>query len=348
MPQPETDKLTTLAAPAPSEPLAYERLRLAAPRPARRFADVAAELGPLVLLLMVVAVFGWMSPAFLQPNNLVNILVQSSSVAVVAVGMTLVLLTGGIDLSVGSVMFLSAAVAGKLVLGDDPLPVPAALGVILLVGAACGAVNGLFISRLGMLPFVVTLATLYIGRGAARWLTQTRAMNLPEQFVQIGHARVLGVPFPVVVLVLVAAAGHVLLAHTPFGRQLYALGGDAEAARKAGVRVGRLRFAVYVISGLCAAVGGVVAVAQLGAVSPTFGYQREFAAVAAAVVGGTSLFGGRGRVLPGTIFGAVLIQSVENGLVIGNANPYAYPVVVGLIIFFAVLIDQVRQGRSAG
>ena len=321
------------------------------PRAGRRLADVVADLVPLLLLLLVLAVFGALSPRFLEPANLVNILVQSSSVAVVAVGMTVVLMTGGIDLSVGSIMFLSAAVAGKLVLADDPVAVPVAVAVILPIGLACGAVNGLLVARLGMLPFVVTLATLYIGRGAGRWITQTRAMNLPEEFLRIGQSAVAGVPFPVWVMAAVAVAGHVLLARTPFGRQLHAVGSDPEAARRAGVRVDRLRFAAYAISGLCASVGGIVSVAQLGAVSPTFGYQREFAAVAAAVLGGTSLFGGRGKVLPGTILGAVLIQAVDNGLGIIDANPYAYPVVSGTVIFLAVLIDRLRltaRGAAVG
>lgn len=335
---PQTDNLS---------PPAYEpSLSAAAAARPRRLGDLGYELVPLALLLLVMAVFGAIAPAFLTPSNLVNILIQSSSVAIVAVGMTVVLLTGGIDLSVGSIMFLSAAVAGKLVLADDPVPVWVAVAAILPIGLAFGAINGLFVAKLRMLPFVVTLATLYIGRGAGRWITQTRAMNLPEGFLAIGQAKLLGVPVPVVLLAAVAAAGHVLLAHTPFGRQLYALGADPEAARKAGVRVDRLRFAVYAISGLCAAVGGIVSVAQLGAVSPTFGYQREFAAIAAAVVGGTSLFGGRGKVLPGTILGAVLIQTVENGLVVANANPYVYPVIAGAIIFVAVLIDRVRQALA--
>ena len=301
---------------------------------------------PVVLLAVALAAFGAAAPRFLTPASLMNLLADSASVAIVAVGMTVVLLTGGIDLSVGSIMFLAAALAGQLVLTDDPLPAVLAAALILPLGLAFGAVNGWLVARVGLLPFVVTLATLYIGRGAGRWITQTRAMNLPGDFLMIGQAQLLGVPFPVVLLVLVAAAGHVLLTHTPFGRQVYAVGFDAEAARKAGVRVGRVRFAVYLISGLCAAAGGVVSVARLGSVSPTFGQRVEFDAIAAAVVGGTSLFGGRGRVFPGTVFGAILIQTVFNGLLAVGANRYVYPVVTGGIIFLAVLIDRLRQAAA--
>jgi ribose transport system permease protein len=141
----------------------------------------------------------------------------------------------------------------------------------------------------------------------------------------------------------VLAAAHVVLTESPFGRQIYATGNDREAAEKAGINTSRIIFFAYVVSGLCAAIGGLISVAQLGAVSPTFGNQREFAAVAAAVLGGTSLFGGRGKVFPGTVIGAILIQTVENGLVIINTDPYLYPLVMSSIIFLAVFTDSLRH-----
>ena len=301
-----------------------------------------SELFPVVLLSVAFAVFSLLSTSFLAWDNLRNILVQSSSVAIVATGMTLVLLTGGIDLSVGSIMFLSAAVVGKMALRTPPVSVPLAALAILPLGVAFGAVNAFFIARLRVLPFIVTLATLYMGRGLALALTETRAMNLPDAFLRIGQSRVLFVPFPILLLVIFTALAHLLLTQTSFGRQLYAMGHDAEAARKAGVRVRWLTAAVYLLSGLCAAIGGLVSVSQLGTVSPTFGYQREFSAIAAAVLGGTSLFGGRGRVLPGTLVGAILIQTIDAGLVINKVNPYAFPVITAGVIFLAVLADRLR------
>ena len=305
------------------------------------------RLAPLILFAVVFLAFCALSPAFRTASNVRNIFVQSSSVAIAATGMTLVLLTGGIDLSIGAIMFLSAAIAGKLVIGGwipglAPAPVWLAVLVILPVGLFFGAVNASLIAGAGMLPFIVTLGTLYIGRGVALQITQTRALNLPPEFLAIGHARLCGVPFPVVLLALTVGGAHLLLTRTPFGRQLYALGNSPDAARKAGLRTRRLTAAVYLISAACAALGGIVSVAQLGAVSPTFGWQREFAAVAAAVLGGTSLFGGRGSVLPGTLLGALMIQTVETGLNIIDADPYSYPVVVGGIIFAAVLLDRLR------
>jgi ribose transport system permease protein len=297
-----------------------------------------------VMLAVVGAVFGSLSPRFLDPANLVNIVVQCASVGIVATGMTFVLLTAGIDLSVGAVMFVSAAVAGKMAISGQPLVL--VLAAVLAVGALYGAVNAIFVTRAGVKAFVVTLATLYVGRGLGLWITQTRALNLPESLLQVGSARLLGVPAPVVVLAIALVLGQLVLTRTPFGRHVYAVGHDAAAARRAGVPVGRVLFAVYVASGALAALGGAVAIAQLGAVSPTFGREREFAAVAAAVLGGVSLFGGRGGVLPGVLLGAVLIQTVENGLVIVNADPYLYPIILAAVIFLAVLLDGVRARTS--
>jgi len=305
--------------------------------------DVVRRWPALGLLVLVMAGFTLLSPRFLEIPNLVNIVVQSASLGILATGMTFVLLTAGIDLSVGSLMFVSAALAGKLVLEGSSLP--AAFLVVILAGVAGGAVNGLAVTRLGIKPFVVTLSTLYIGRGFALWLTETRALNLPETLLAVGSARLLGVPLPVVTLALVLGAAHLTLEQTPFGRHLYAVGEDPEAARRAGLPVTRTLMAAYVLCGILSAVAGAVAVAQLGAVSPTFGRDREFAAISAAVLGGVSLFGGRGSVLPGVLLGALLMQTVENGLVIVNADPYLYPLVLAVVIFVAVLLDSLR-GRA--
>jgi ribose transport system permease protein len=294
---------------------------------------------------VVLVVFGSLSLKFLQAGNLMNILVQSSSTAIVAIGMTFVLLTAGVDLSVGAIMFVAAAVAGKMLLGGVPLWL--ALMAILLIGLACGAVNAFFITRLRIAAFIVTLATLYIGRGLGLWITETRAMNLPPSFLAIGTGRVLGVPLPILLLAIVLTAAHGVLTCTPFGRQVYAVGQDLEGSRKAGIPTGPILASVYLISGFCAAIGGILGLAQLGAVSPTFGTHKEFTAIAAAVLGGTSLFGGRGNVFPGTVLGAVLIQSVENGLVILNADPYLYPLITSGIIFIAVWTDSLRSGLLA-
>ena len=296
---------------------------------------------PLVLLISVFAVLGSLSDKFLQPQNLMNILVQSSSIGVAAIGMTFVLLVAGVDLSVGSLMFVAVAVTGKLIFHEQPIWLAMLAG--LAVGAVGGAINAVVITRLRVLAFIATLAMLFVARGFGLWLTNTRAMNLPQEVTEWGSSRWLGIPLPVVCLAAVAVLAHWLLTSTPSGRQLYAIGNDADAARKAGVRVAAVTFSAYVLCGLCAALSGLIALSQTGAVSPSFGQQKEFAAIAAAVLGGTSLFGGRGSVLPGTVFGAILFQTIENGLVIVNADPYLYPMILSAIIFVAVLLDTSRE-----
>lgn len=294
----------------------------------------------VVLFVAVLLAFGLMSPAFFQPANAVNILVQTASTGILAVGMTFVLLTAGVDLSVGAIMFVAAAVGGKLILAGWPLG--GVLLVMILIGVLYGALNAWFITRLAILAFIVTLATRYFGRGLGLRLTETRAMNLPDSFYDLGAARVLGVPLPILIFGMIVVTAHLLLTRTPFGRQLYAVGADVEAARKAGIRTGAVVFAVYVICGFCAASAAIVALSQAPAVSPSFGNNREFMAIAAAVLGGTSLFGGRGAVFPGTVLGAVLIQTIENGLTILNVDSYLYPLITSGVIFVAVLLDATR------
>ena len=306
----------------------------------RRTLLILLNNAPVLLFAAVFAVFGAMSGKFAELQNVVNILIQSSGVGIVAVGMTFVLLTAGVDLSVGSVMFVAVAIAGKMIFNEQSMTL--AFLTALAVGLVSGIVNAFFITRLRVVAFIVTLAMLFAWRGFGLWLTETRAMNMPGRITELGASHIFGMPTPVLVFVLVCAAAHVVLKRTAFGRQIYAVGSDPEGARKAGINVTIIFSAVYIICGFCAALSGLVSLTQTGAVSPTFGQQKEFAAIAAAVLGGTSLFGGRGSVFPGTALGAILIQTVENGLVIINADPYIYPLVTSAIIFAAVLLDSIR------
>ncbi len=292
----------------------------------------------VILLVLVMLLFSSLSDGFLNGRNFMNILIQVSGLAIVAAGMTLVLITAGIDLSVGSIMFLAGVVSGKIVVGGAPLWL--ALPIALLVGVAVGWVNGIAVVRFKIVPFIVTLATLYMGRGFGLYISETRAVNLPESFLAIGTFKLLGIPLPIVIMVLVLVVLHLVLTKTTFGRQLYAIGNDKRKSVKAGIPVNKLLIKVYLISGLCAAIGGFVAIAQLGAISPSFGNQSEFMAIAAAVLGGTSLFGGKGGIFPGTFIGALLIQTIQNGLVIINADPYLYPLITASLIFVIVLIDS--------
>ncbi|MGI8601477.1 MAG: ABC transporter permease [Verrucomicrobiales bacterium] len=301
----------------------------------KRFADTL----PLVLLGLMLAFFGWLEPRFLAANSLINLLTQSSSLIVAATGMTLVLLTAGVDLSLGAIMFVCAAVCGKLALAGVPLPLSVA--ALVVSGMVFGAVNASAIVALRLLPFVVTLAMLYFGRGLALEITQTRAMNLPEPFLALGRPWI-AIP----IMIAVVAAAHILLSRGVIGRHLYALGHSESTALESGLSPKKLLFFVYIASGLCASVAALLTLGQLGTVSPRFGENREFTAIAAAVLGGTSLFGGRGAVLPGTVIGSILMQSLESGLVMTNADPYCYPVVISAVIFFAVLIDAWKNSRG--
>lgn len=293
------------------------------------------------LLAAIILIFSFLSPQFFRVNNFINILTQASSLGIIATGMTFVLLTAGIDLSVGSIMFLAGVISAKLVVGGYPLLL--AIIAILLVGIIFGFVNAFFIYRFKIIPFIVTLATFYVGRGLGLQLSQTRAINLPESILQIGSAKIMGIPLPILIFVAVITIAHIVLTYTAFGRYIYAIGNNMNKARKAGLPVTQILLAVYLICGFCAALGGLVAIAQLGAVSPTFGYQSEFLAIAAAVLGGASLFGGKGTVFPGTLIGALFIQALQNGLVIVNADPYLYPIITGLVIFLIVLMDSLRH-----
>jgi ribose transport system permease protein len=297
----------------------------------------------IILFLLIFATFSLLSPQFFSIKNLANILVQSASLGIIAVGMTFVLLTAGIDLSVGSIMFLAGVISGKMVVAGTPVWVTCCL--VIGIGLAYGFLNAVIISRFKIIPFIVTLATFYMGRGLGLFISETRAINLPEAFLAIGSAKILGIPSPILILAVVIILAHIFLTKTAFGRQIFAVGHSPEKAKKASLPVNKILLVVYVICGFCAALGGMVSLAQLGAVSPTFGLQSEFMAIAAAVLGGTSLFGGKGNVFPGTLIGAITIQSIQSGLVIVNANPYIYPLITGGVIFIIVLIDSIRNGK---
>jgi ribose transport system permease protein len=293
---------------------------------------------PLLLFIVLIVIFGLMSGRFLTPTNFVNILIQAAHIAIIGIGMTFVLLIAGIDLSVGATMYVSAAVLGIYLKG---LPAVLSFPLTALIGLAFGAVNAWFITRLRVAAFITTLATLFIGRGLGLYLSDTKMVFFNDEILTFGRSSYLGIPSAIWAFAAVFAIAFVVLRETTFGRQIYAIGADPEAAAKAGINVRRIVFAVYCICGLCAAIGGIVSASQVAAASSTFGFQKEFPVIAAAVLGGTSLFGGRGGVV-GTVFGAVLIQTVENGLVMLNANPYLYPLIISSIIFIAVFIDSSR------
>jgi len=304
-----------------------------------RVAILVLQTAPYLLFLAILLVFGSLSDRFLSFTNFTNIIIQAAPIAILAIGMTFVLLTAEIDLSVGAIMYLTGCILG-LYLGNVPWPI--ALGVVLAASALMGAVNGFLVAYLGITSFIATLGTLFIGRGIAMSVSNTASVYFPETITALNRATVLGIPSAIAAVAVVFAVTWIVLRQTPFGRQIYAVGQDREAASKAGLPAKRIVFFCFVISGMLAGMGGFVSATQIGAITASYGLQAEFSAIAAAVLGGTSLFGGRGGVR-GALFGALLIQTAANGLVIINADPYIYPLVTAGIIFIAVAVDGLRS-----
>jgi ribose/xylose/arabinose/galactoside ABC-type transport system permease subunit len=300
-----------------------------------------------VLFIGIFLFFGLQAPNFFTPESVANIVKQASFTGVVAVGMTFVLLVGGIDLSVGSNMYLSAMAAGFLLQApglESDLGVVLAIAVAALVGALFGLVNAFGVVRLRITPFMVTLATLVAGRGLGTAITESLGVEYPTSFLRFGASSVLGIPTPIIVLAIVVTVAHVTLTRTQFGRQVYAVGNDRDAAVKAGIRVDRVTGMVYVICGVCAAIGGVMLISLIGRLNQTFGVGKEFDVITAAVLGGASLFGGVGWAF-GAVVGAVLVQMVQAGMVFISVNIYLQPMVLATIIFLAVFFDSLRETR---
>jgi ribose/xylose/arabinose/galactoside ABC-type transport system permease subunit len=308
---------------------------------------IGLRYATLFVFLAVLLYFGLQAPRFLTLESIASIVKQASFIGVVAVGMTFVLLTAGIDLSVGSNMYLSAMAAGYL-LQIPALQNSAGVALALIAGLAAGllfgAINATCIVVLRISPFLVTLATLVAGRGLGTAITESFGIEYPPPYLAFGASAPLGIPTPIWLFAIIVLAGHVVLTRTQFGRQIYAIGNDAEAARKAGIPVGRITFAAYVICGLCAAAGGVMLIALIGRLNQTFGVGKEFDVITAAVLGGTSLFGGVGTAF-GAVVGSTLVQMVQSGMVFTQVNLYLQPMVLAGIIFLAVLIDALRVGR---
>jgi ribose transport system permease protein len=308
-------------------------------------AHFSAELGIAIAFVMEFTLFSLLSPYFFSPDNLLNVSLQASITAIIAAGMTFVILTGGIDLSVGSLVAFSGIAVTSVLKSGLPWEYALPLGIAggLLLGAASGAFAGLCITRFSITPFIVTLATMTIWRGIAFVWTDGRPIwELPPPFAFLGSGRLLGVPVPSIIMVLTFVILHVILTRTRFGRHVYAVGGNIEAARLAGIRTGRVLTSVYVLSGTLSAVSGMLLASRMNSGQPNAGLSYELDVIAAVVVGGTSLSGGKGSII-GTFIGAMLIAVLRNGLNLLNVGSYVQQVVVGSVILLAVLVDQFRR-----
>ena len=311
-----------------------------------RLSGVISQLAAAGALIVVFVFLSIASPVFLTADNLYNIGVQTSYTAVIAIGVTLVIITAGIDLSVGSVAALSGVV-GVVLMAKAGFPVVLAILGGILVGAACGLVNGLLVSVAGLNPFIATLGMLSVARGLVYIPTNAKSVfGVPDSFRLLGQGVIGSIPIPIIVVAVVAVAGYVVLARTKLGRYAYAMGSNREAARLSGIPIRRYLTLVYVISGALAGFGGMIASSQVASGQPNFGIGLELDAIAAAVIGGASLFGGQGTVV-GTLIGAFLISLIRNGSVLLDVNIYYQQVIIGVVIWVAVLWDQYRRRRLA-
>ena len=311
-----------------------------------RLSGVISQLAAAGALIVVFVFLSLASPVFLSADNLFNIGVQTSYTAVIAIGITLVIITAGIDLSVGSVAALSGVV-GVVLMANAGWPVVLAILGGILAGAVCGLVNGLLVSVAGLNPFIATLGMLSVARGLVYIPTNAKAVfGAPDSFRLLGQGVIGAIPIPVIVIAVVAIIGYIVLSRTKLGRYAYAMGSNYEAARLSGIPIKRYLTLVYVISGALAGFGGMIASSQVASGQPNFGMGLELDAIAAAVIGGASLFGGQGTVV-GTLIGAFLIALIRNGSVLLDVNIYYQQVIIGVVIWVAVLWDQYRRRRLA-
>jgi len=286
-----------------------------------------------------------LTPVFLSVNNIINVIRQVSINGILAAGMTMVIISGGIDLSVGSV----AAICGAIVAGTQlKLGLVPAMLLSVATGALLGLINGLVITKGKVAPFVATLGMTTVARGLTLIYTGGRPIyNLTDAFRVLGAGYVGPIPVPVLILALVIAVVHFVMSSTVFGREVYALGGNEEAARYSGINVERRRMMVYISMGLLSAVTGIVLTSRLGSADPTAGVGFETDAIAAVVIGGTSMSGGEGSVI-GSLIGALIIGVMNNGLNLLNVSPYYQQIFKGLIVVLAVLMDSAsRRKRQA-
>ncbi|GAB3280512.1 hypothetical protein GCM10027563_09400 [Parasphingorhabdus pacifica] len=303
-----------------------------------------AAAGTLIVVFVVLSII---APSFLTADNLFNLGSQTSVNAVMAVGVTLVIITGGIDLSVGSVAALSGVVGVMLMAGHGMSPLLGIAGGV-LVGAVAGLVNGLLVSVVGLPPFIATLGMLSVGRGLVLIITGAVAVfGAPDSFRLLGQGVIGVLPIPIVLIALVAVAGHLVLTRTRLGRYAYVMGSNPEAARLSGVPIKRHTTAVYVLSGGLAGLGGMIAASRINSGQPNFGEGLELDVIAAVVIGGASLFGGRGTVL-GSLIGAFLVAVIRNGAVQLDIGTFYQNVLIGVIIWLAVWWDRYQRRKLSG
>ena len=303
---------------------------------------ILGKFGVVICLIVLCLVFGIISPIFLSWGNVQNILIQSGTNAMIAAGMTIVIISGGIDLSVGSIVALSSVIGANIMIQTNNV----ILGIIvtLLMGIFLGLFNGILISYLDFPPFIVTLSTMWLFRGIAYVITNGQAIvNLPESNMNLALGRFLYIPYIVWLILIVYLICYFMLHYFTVGRKIYAVGDNAESARLSGVNVKLIKLIVFTISGFMSAIGAVILMSRLNSGQPVAGQSFEMSAIAAAVIGGTSLTKGGIGSIGGTLIGALFISSLLNGLVILNVTSFWQQVFMGIVVLVAIGIDRYRK-----
>jgi ribose transport system permease protein len=307
------------------------------------------EFGILIPLVIIFVGSGLVNPLFFSAPNITNILFQSSFIFIIGVAMTFVLISAGLDLSVGSVLGLGGVVTGLALLAG--LPIWLSIFVGILLGVAVGIFNGFFITKFNMPTLIVTLSMMYIARGICEYLTRGNPVYpLPQVFNNIGQGRILitpefGLPWPVVIAVFFGIVGHIVLTKTTFGRAVFAIGGNLETARLSGINVNKITMLIYIFSAVMASLSGIITAARLGSALSNAGTGMELNVIAAVIIGGTSMFGGVGSIL-GTAIGALIMTTVTNAMAMLKISVFLQKVIIGSIILIAVGIDQYNRKRS--
>ena len=310
----------------------------------KELGSVLRNFALVFIIIAIIVVMSFVSPVFMTSKNIINIIRQISINGIIAVGMTFVILTGGIDLSVGSVVAITSVIVGSMLQGGSNWLV--ACIVALLISLVFGAFNGFMIAYVGFQPFIATLATVTMGSGIALAYSDGKPFTISnESFLKIGQGYLGAIPIPIVLLVIVVAIGLIILKTTTFGRYVFAIGGNKNAAKLSGVRTRRVELMVYVISALCASIVGLILSARISSGQPTAGEGYELDAIAATAIGGTSMTGGVGS-LTGTIFGFVLLGLMTNSMNLLNINSFYQEIVKCVLIIIAVFLDMTSKNKK--
>lgn len=327
-----------------------------------KYKDLLRKMAALAGLILLVIFFSVTNEFFFTSNNIMTVGLQTSTIALIGIGATCVILTGGIDLSTGSVVALSGVAAAMIVNAGVPVPLGMVLGI--LVGGICGLVNGILVTQMKLPPFIATLGMMMVARGLALYVTNAAPVSgMPESFASLGNGALFkiveegsnglpkvvfaGIPYPVIIMIFITVLFTFALTKLKVGRYIYAIGSNEEAARLSGIKTNVVKIYAYVASGLLSGLTGVILASRLVTAQPNGGVAYELDAIASAVVGGTSLMGGVGTI-PGTLIGSFIIGVLRNGLNMNGVSSFVQMIVIGLVIIVSVSLDQLRQSKKLG